>query len=171
MSRAAMIACLCLALLHPVVQAQQLPKGVIALDKPAPVLRLKDGSGKIVDLEVFRGKWVLVHFWAGWCAPCRRELPTIERMAERLVPDYLELILINTAETEDEVFAFMSSVAPNLVSLHDTDGSVTERWQPRGLPASFFVDPEGRIRYVALGGRPWDTPVYMRFLRGLKRKP
>jgi hypothetical protein len=51
----------------------------------------------------------------------------------------------------------------------DTDGLVTEAWQPRGLPATYLVDPEGRIRYQALGGREWEKPVYVDFLRGLAR--
>jgi hypothetical protein len=58
-------------------------------------------------------------------------------------------------------------VAPDIVPLMDSDGAVTERWQPRGLPATFFVDPEGRLRYLALGGRPWDTPAYLGFINGL----
>jgi hypothetical protein len=49
----------------------------------------------------------------------------------------------------------------------DTQGLVTKLWQPRGLPATFLVDPEGRIRYQALGGRKWDTRPYLDFLRAL----
>lgn len=54
-----------------------------------------------------------------------------------------------------------------LVTLLDSDGLVTEAWQPRGLPATFLVDPGGTIRYQALGGREWEKPVYVDFLRGL----
>ena len=68
------------------------------------------------------------------------------------------------------VFTFLGIVAPDLVPLMDTDGLATERWQPRGLPATFLVDPENRIRYQALGGRAWDTPVYTEFLRKLAGK-
>jgi hypothetical protein len=75
--------------------------------------------------------------------------------------------VINTAESEDTVFTFLAAVAPDLVPLMDSDGLVTERWQPRGLPATYLVDPEGRLRYVALGGRPWDTPPYLDFLKRL----
>jgi hypothetical protein len=47
----------------------------------------------------------------------------------------------------------------------DYDGSVTEAWQPRGLPSTYLVDPQGQLRYLALGGRAWDTPQYIQFLK------
>ena len=79
----------------------------------------------------------------------------------------LEIVVINTAESEDKVFAFLAGVAPDLNPLMDRDGLVTERWQPRGLPATFLVDPSGRLQYLALGGRPWDSPDYLKFLQKL----
>ena len=148
-------------------QAGTLPEGLIKLDgRPAPTLRLTDLDGKTTDLALLRGQWVMVHFWASWCGPCRRELPAIAAMAQTK-PAALALVMVNTAETEDEVFVFLSSVAPVLSTLLDKDGQVTERWQPRGLPSTFFVDPRGRLRYLALGGRPWDTKSYRHFLASL----
>ena len=94
-------------------------------------------------------------------------MPTIQKMTKTLQDGHLEIFMVNTAETEDEVFSFLGIVAPDIMPLMDTDGLVTETWQPRGLPATFFVDPEGRLRYLALGGREWHTGPYMNFLRGL----
>ena len=147
---------------------QALPPGIMVLDaRPAPELRLEDIDGKAYDLADARGHWVFVHFWATWCGPCRREMPTIERMTSALGDSPLEIIMVNTAETEDEVFTFLAVVAPDAVPLMDTDGLVTERWQPRGLPATFLVDPAGILRYLALGGREWDTAPYLAFLSRL----
>ncbi len=150
------------------LSAGELPVGLIPLDgRPAPPLRLADMSGKVTDLKGLRGRWVMVHFWASWCRPCRKEMPSIQRMAEQLVPQHLQLVMVNTAETDETVFSFLAVVTPDLDTLMDRDGQVTDRWQPRGLPSSFFVDPQGRLRYLALGGRKWDTPPYMSFLRAL----
>ncbi len=88
-------------------------------------------------------------------------------MVRALSDSQIETVLINTAETEDEVFTFLGIVAPDLVPLMDSDGQVTEVWQPRGLPATYLVDPAGKIQYQALGGRKWDKPEYLKFLRGL----
>jgi hypothetical protein len=94
-------------------------------------------------------------------------MPTIQAIFSEFDPKEMEFAVINTAESEDTVFSFLASVAPDINPLMDTDGLVTERWQPRGLPATFFVDPEGKLRYLALGGRPWDTPEYLDFIKQL----
>ena len=75
--------------------------------------------------------------------------------------------MVNTSETEDTVFSFIGIVAPDLTPLLDYDGTVTESWQPRGLPSTFLVDPQGKLRYLALGGRPWNTPEYLQFLQDI----
>ena len=124
-------------------------------------------DGEPWDLENARGHWVFVHFWASWCGPCREEMPTIQTLYSKFDPGLLEIALINTAEPEDTVFEFLAVVAPDITPLMDHDGLVTERWQPRGLPATFFVDPQGRLQYLALGGRPWDMPEYLEFLQNL----
>jgi len=151
--------------------AAEPPPGVIKLDgRPAPALRLSDMDGKSADLAQSRGHWVLVHFWATWCGPCRKEMPTLAQLMKALPADRLTVLLVNTSDSEDDVFTFLASVSPELVSLLDRDGQVTERWQPRGLPSSFLVDPQGRLRYLALGGRNWASEPYLGFLRALTAK-
>ena len=145
-----------------------LPEGLMKKPgEPAPVLKLNDPDLGPFDLANERGHWVMVHFWASWCGPCRRELPKIQAMSKQIDTKKLKLVMINTAETDDDIFVFLSSVAPDLQSYRDADGSITNRWQPRGLPSSFLVDPEGRIQYLALGGRSWDKKEYVDFLKGL----
>jgi thiol-disulfide isomerase/thioredoxin len=152
--------------------AASLPKGIIEISPPRPAqpLKLSNMDGKQTDLARLSGQWVMVHFWASWCGPCRRELPTLDRMAGELVPGVIQLVMVNTAEKEDDVFVFMGGVAPSLDTLLDTDGAVTNAWQPRGLPSTYFVDPKGQIRFVALGGRGWDTKPYKDFIRSLSSR-
>ncbi len=153
------------------VSAVDLPPGVITLDsRPAPALKLSDMDGKSVDLAQRRGHWVLVHFWATWCGPCRKEMPTLAQLMQVLPAEKLQVVLVNTADSEDEVFTFLASVSPDLNTFLDRDGQATERWQPRGLPASFLVDPQGRLRYIVLGGRKWASEPYLGFLRELTAK-
>lgn len=151
--------------------AIEVPKGILALNgRPAPALKLADMEGKTTDLAKLRGQWVLVHFWASWCGPCRKEMPTLDRLSKTIPPQKLRILLINTAESDDEVFSFLATVSPDLDALMDRDGKVTERWQPRGLPSSFFVDPQGRLRYLALGGRDWMSAPYLGFVKQLSEE-
>ena len=148
----------------------RLPPGLIELKpRPAPALRLANMDGKVYDLRDLRGHWVMVHFWASWCGPCRREMPTIQAMKEKLVPKYIRLLVVNTAETDDDAFMFLGGIGSELNPLMDRDGTVTDRWQPRGLPSTYLVDPRGRLRFLALGGRRWDSKAYIEFLTHLPR--
>jgi thiol-disulfide isomerase/thioredoxin len=155
----------------PCITADTLPKGLLLLDgREAPPLVLNNLDGEPWDISQSRGHWLFVHFWASWCGPCRKEMPTIQAIFEKFDSSQLEIVLINTAESEDTVFTFLAELAPDITPLMDRDGLVTEQWQPRGLPATFFVDPEGRLQYLALGGRPWDSPEYLTFVQRLIRQ-
>ena len=164
----AAITAMLIMLAAPLIHATELPQGVMQVaGKPAPPLQLDNLDGEAYDLEDSQGRWRFVHFWASWCGPCRKEMPSIDRMTRLLADTDIEFVLVNTAETEDSVFTFLGIVAPDQVPLLDSDGLATEAWQPRGLPASYLVDPDGLIQYQALGGREWEQPAYLEFLRNL----
>ena len=130
----------------------------------APDFTLETIDGKIITLSELRGQAILVNLWASWCGPCRREMPLVYRLQKQLKDKNIDFVLVNTAEDEDTIFEFLGSVAPDLHSYMDRDGELTELWAPRGLPTTFFIDPKGRKRYLALGGRPWDKPEYQQLL-------
>lgn len=157
----------CLFHLVP-VQASTLPAGIIQPEPfAAPALTVSDIDGEPLKKTDYQGKWLFVHFWASWCGPCRREVPAIEKMWATLKQEGLALAFINTAEDEDTIFSFLSVHGPTLRAFMDRDGLVTEQWKPRGLPATYLVDPNGIVRYQALGGREWHSPAYLTFLRSL----
>ena len=148
--------------------ATELPRGIIALDNSvADNFKISDYDGNTYELKQSRGRWVFLHFWASWCGPCRKEMPIIYTLQSTLEGKPVDIVLINTAEDEDTIFGFLGSVAPDLHSYMDKDGQLTETWAPRGLPTTFFIDPQGRKRYLALGGRPWNEGVYKSFLENL----
>ncbi len=142
------------------------PKGVLTVSDTviAPPLRLANSDGEVTELAKLKGRWVMLHFWASWCGPCRVEMPTIQAMSKQPVAKRMELLLVNTAESEDTIFEFLPVVAPDLSTLRDTDGKVTEQWAPRGLPSTYLIDPKGVIRFIALGGRDWNSPAFLSFL-------
>ena len=81
------------------------------------------------------------------------------------------LAMVNTAESEDTVFTCLGVSASDIVPLMGKDGVVAEAWKLWGLPSTYLVDPDGIIRYQALGGRPSDEVAYLQFLTTLGVRP
>jgi len=144
------------------------PKGIRHYEiGKAPEFSLTDMDGEPFTLESTRGKWVFLHFWASWCGPCREEMPAIQQMRSTFDNDKFEIVLINTAENEDTIFSFLGEIGMDMYSLMDTDGLVTEKYKPRGLPTTILIDPDGNVQYQAIGGREWYKPEYINFLTKL----
>ena len=147
---------------------QKVPFGIRVYDiGNAPNFKLNDTEGEIFELDNARGRWVFLHVWASWCGPCREEMPTIQKMSKNIGSDKLQIVMINTSEDEDTIFTFLAGLSIDIDTLMDANGEVTEVWKPRGLPTTFLIDPKGRVRYQAIGGREWHNPVYIKFLKSL----
>jgi thiol-disulfide isomerase/thioredoxin len=130
----------------------------IASPQPAPALKLRDLDGKVHDLVSLKGKLVVVNFWATWCPPCRREMPSLERLRQRLENKGLAVLAVDVGEDVDTVFSFTGQLdpAPAFPLLLDQDSTVMQGWKVRGLPTTFVVDARGRVIYRAIGGRAFD---------------
>ncbi|RKZ63246.1 MAG: hypothetical protein DRQ44_10240 [Gammaproteobacteria bacterium] len=128
---------------------------------------LNDVDGEKFELKKSEGHWVFLHFWASWCGPCKEEMPAIQTLSEEMKDEKFQIVMINTAEDEDTIFEFLGSINVDLNSLMDVDGLVTEVWKPRGLPTSFLINPKGKVKYQAIGGREWGDPKYIEFLNKL----
>ena len=122
-------------------------------------------DAKPVDLARYRGKVVLVNFWATWCPPCRKEFPSLSRVRKLFQSADFEVLAVNVGEDPEAVFSFAGS--PNFPVLFDRDSRVTARWPVKGLPTTFVVDRQGRLALRAVGGREFDDPVIVAQLREL----
>ena len=146
----------------------KLPFGIRNYDTgKAPDFTLQDIDGENFELKNTKGHWVFLHFWASWCGPCRKEMPMVQRLSNIMQDEKFTIVMINTAEDEDTIFTFLGAIDVELNSLMDKDGQVTEVWKPRGLPTTFLINPQGEVKYQAIGGRDWDKPEYINFLRQL----
>ena len=123
---------------------------------PAPELKAHDLAGTPRTLADYRGKVVLLNFWATWCPPCQREMPSLERLRTKMAGRPLEIVAISSAETPDEVNAYLSKMKLGFPVLLDTDSSNTRRWKVFALPTTFVLDAEGRVRHVLTGPTEWD---------------
>lgn len=123
---------------------------------PAPALKAYDLAGAPKSLDEYRGRMVVLNFWATWCPPCQREMPSLERLRTRMAGRPLEVVAMSSAETADEVKAYLSKMKLGFTVLLDADSSNTRRWKVFALPTTFILDAEGRIRHVLTGPTEWD---------------
>ena len=137
------------------VQAQELRPwpGVIT-----PALALTDLEGKPHRLADYRGKAVLVNFWATWCEPCRDEMPSIERLRASLDAKRFAVLAVNIAEPDARIRKFLEIVPVGFPVLLDRDTSVSRAWSAKVLPVTYILGPDGRIRYYYRGELDWSKP-------------
>ena len=135
--------------------------------REAPALVRSDLDGKSVSLEQYRGRVVLVNFWATWCDPCREEMPSIERLRAKMAGRPFEVLTVNYGEAPERVAEFLKRQRLSLPVLLDTDKKAADEWQAGGLPMTFLVDATGNIRYSAFGECDWSAGEPLRVVEAL----
>ena len=125
--------------------------------RAAPTLELMDLDGRRHDVKAHRGKVVLVNFWATWCEPCRKEMPSIQRLRERLADKRFAVLMVNVDEPEARVRRYVDEARLDLPIVLDPGKRVTAQWGVKVLPATFLLGPDGRIRYRLIGDTDWNS--------------
>ena len=131
----------------------------LAPHTPFSPLALPDLNGKPHSLADYKGKVVLVNFWATWCPPCRAEMPSMQRLKERMAGKPFAILAVDMAESEAEVRSFLKELKPTKIDfsiLMDKPGKTIKDWKVSVFPTSFIIDAEGQLRYSLLGGTEWD---------------
>ena len=124
--------------------------GDVGLGKPAPAFQLEDLSGRVVTLADFRGKPVVVNFWATWCVPCRKETPDLVDL-QREWGASAQIVGVNYSESAETAGAFANEFSINYVIALDRTGEVTGSYKLTGLPETFFLDQQGLVRDHRIG--------------------
>jgi thiol-disulfide isomerase/thioredoxin len=142
------------------------PLTPIAKSGPAPALELEDLDGNPVSLEQYRGKFLVVNFWATWCDPCTREWPDLDLLATRLV-DREDIVVIAISVDED-----MSLIVPYLERMGLSESNVQilrakapeaqQLWGSEKIPDTYFVTREGELESVFVNIREWGRPKAVR---------
>lgn len=134
------------------LRAQKELEASLEIGKQAPAFNLVDLNGNQVTLEQFRGKYVLVDFWAGWCRSCVTEKPNLVKLYERFGGKDFEIVSVSLDRTEED---WRKAVADNKVSwtnVHDPMGLVAQTYAVQSIPSTWLIDREGNIiRKQALG--------------------
>lgn len=136
-----------------------------------PDFSLIDLHGSSHRLSDYRGKAVMVNFWATYCGPCIREMPSMQRLKEKLTGRPFEILAIDMAEEQADVENFMQrhNIVVNFPLLLDTEGTVIEQWRVSAVPTTFILDPQGHIRYAHFGTLEWDSDEVVSAIEALMK--
>lgn len=127
----------------------------VGLNRPAPDFTLTDMQGRKVTLSQFRGKIVLLNFWATWCPPCVEEMPSLEQLHQRFKDQGLVLLAVNVEESYQTVSRFLQGKNYSFPILLDTAAEVQNTYQVFRFPETFVIDRNGIIVDRIIGGRDW----------------
>jgi peroxiredoxin len=161
-----LLALLLAAVLPTIARTEPLPMIALPGEVPAPDFNLPDLSGTQHRLSDYRGRPMLVSFWAVWCPPCRRELAALADLHRRLADTPIALFAVNLGDSLERITAFLADhPAPGLPILLDTNKSTPSPWHVRELPLAYAVGRDGMLRLGAIGERDWRSSVIEQQLR------
>lgn len=133
----------------------------------APTLELRDLEGATHRLADYRGKVVLVNFWATWCEPCREEMPSLERLRQALEGKPFVVLAVNVGEGGRVAGDYMKTLSHGFTVLLDRDGRTTKAWGARILPATIVLGADGKERIRHVGALDWSGAEARRRIEAL----
>jgi thiol-disulfide isomerase/thioredoxin len=132
----------------------------------APAISFADRAGNTVSLSDFAGKLVVLNLWATWCAPCLREMPSLDRMQERLGDDITVLALSEDRSGTKIIEPFIEKLGLKSLKFYlDPKSAAQQAFKVQGLPTSFVIDRQGNLLGRVEGAAEWDSPKLLNTLK------
>jgi len=120
------------------------------VNAPAPDFELENLTGAIKHLSDFQGKVIVLNFWATWCGPCTLEMPFFQEVYESYGSE-IAVLAVNNQESVDKVSPFVEELGLTYEILMDNDGGIATQYQVLGFPTTYFIDPNGIIKFLHVG--------------------
>ena len=137
----------------------------------APDFTLKDLSGHELRLSDLKGKVVLLNFWATWCPPCRKEVPSLVSLNSQMSGKAFQMVTVSIDEGgKQAIEEFFASAGVTLPVLLDTDRNISKLYGTTGVPETFIVNQRGAIVKKVVGGMDWSDPAVVKYLNDLMGK-
>lgn len=138
----------------------------------APDFSLTNQAGKAVTLGDYRGKVVLINFWATWCSPCVSEMASLDRLYQKYKDKNFDLLAISVDEGGwDEVGAFLKNHPVTFPIVIDGDYKVADLYGTYRVPETYLINAEGKIVDKILGAQEWDSPEMLSLIEKAISKP
>lgn len=147
---------------HPDDQWQAFAESGDLTGFSAPSFSLPDMDGKVVSLQAFRGKVILLNFWTTWCPPCRQEIPDLNDLQDRLRSRGFVIVAVSTDISGKTLQDFLRKHRVSYIVLHDQESKVARQYKAYSLPASFLIDRDGRIVERFTGSEDWTGQEFLR---------
>ena len=144
---------------------------VPAVGMQAEDFQLADLDGKTQSLSQYRGKIVLVNFWATWCKPCTTEMPAMQAIYDKLHDKGFVVLAVNELEDDAKVREHIKQYGHTFPVLMDRDNKVANQFGVFGLPVSVFIDQEGLVQEYIKGGLLTEDKIYQTIQRIQGNKP
>lgn len=141
-----------------------------AVGSPAPDFTLRVLDGPNLRLQEQRGKVVLVNFWATWCGPCRKEMPHLNRIADKYRSSGLVLLGINVDDDARNAADLAAKLGVKFPVLFDTDKKVSKLYDLNSMPSTLVIDRNGRVRYLHRGYQDGYEDLYDKQIRDLLKE-
>jgi len=139
----------------------------VIVGSPIPDIELPNLDGEVVRISGFKGKPLIINFWATWCAPCKLEMPLLQQTAQKF-DGKLSIAAINFQESEKVVADFANKNQIELIILLDEKGEIAQKFRVHAFPITFFIDESGIVRAIHLGQLNKDLVEENLLLLGLK---
>jgi thiol-disulfide isomerase/thioredoxin len=135
--------------------------------KDPVVINLKDMNGKNISISDFNGKIVFLNFWTTWCPTCRIEMPSMEKLHQKLKNKDFAMVTVNLQESASQVKAFFKEFKLTFTALLDSNGEVGASFAIRAIPTTYILDKTGRIIGRVNGPREWDSKAAIALFQNL----
>ncbi len=142
----------------------------VAAKPTAPDFTVADLAGKAVKLSSFKGRWVILNFWATWCPPCRVEMPSMEALWKDFKNTGLAMLAVSTGEDAATVNNFVKSNPYSFSILVDQDNVAGELYQIASIPTTYLIDPNGVVVAGKIGLHDWNSPAVRQVVKELLAK-
>lgn len=120
------------------------------IGEPAPAFRLQTPDGTGIELEQYRGRTVVLNFWATWCEPCKQEIPALQQVYQG-DPARVAVLGVNEGDAPADIRQYLDGIGATFPVAVDSDLSVGSQYRVRGLPTTYFISPDGVVRQRAVG--------------------